>query len=90
MQFTNSYSEYGCAGCCPECAGTKLPHCTHCPQFRRAVAAPVPDGYDYSHLVGSPGKQTDEIFDAVRFDGLLTAYDRLLLKFGMHISWQLD
>ena len=86
MQFTNSH---GCAGCCPECAGTALPHCTHCPQFRRTVVAPVPDGYDYRHLVGSRRKQSCEMFDSARFDGLLTDYDHLLLKFGMHISWRL-
>ena len=31
----------------------------------------------------------DNVFDAAGFDGLLTDYDRMLLGFGMHISWQL-
>lgn len=89
MQFTNSYSEYDCAGCCPECILTTQTHCSHCPQYGRAGGVYIPEGYDYSHLVGGPAKQDNRVFDAARFDGLLTDYDRLLLKFGMHISWQL-
>jgi hypothetical protein len=50
---------------------------------------PTPDGYDCSHLVSGPVAQHDKVFYAAQFDGLLTDYDRLLLKFGMHISWQL-
>jgi len=46
-----------------------------------------PNGCDSSHLVGSPLKQFDERFDATQFDALLTDYDRILLRFGMHIAW---
>jgi hypothetical protein len=47
----------------------------------------VPYGYDYSHLVGSPSQKRDEGFDAIQFEALLTADDRNLLRFGMHIAW---
>ena len=46
----------------------------------------IPEGYDYSHLIAGPVKQNDKLFDATRFDGLLTDYDRILLGFGMRIS----
>lgn len=55
------------------------PNCTD------PAAASVADRYDYSHLVGSPVKQHDKGFDAPQFDGLLTDYDRILLRFGMHV-----
>ena len=94
MRFENSYSQNACAGCCPECPRATLLHCAHCPQFRcpqfrKSVAARVPDGYDYSHLVGDPAKQHDKEVDPAQFDGLLTDYDRILLRFGMRILWQL-
>jgi hypothetical protein len=44
-------------------------------------------GYGYSHLVGSPLRQRDQGFDAADFEALLTADDRILLSFGMHIAW---
>jgi hypothetical protein len=47
----------------------------------------IPEGYDYSHLIASPAKQDDKVFDTARFDGLLTDYDRILLGFGMRITW---
>jgi hypothetical protein len=47
----------------------------------------LPNGCDPSHLVGSAVKQHDERFDAAQFDALLTDYDRVLLRFGMRISW---
>jgi hypothetical protein len=88
MQFGNHHSESKCGACCPECAASTLHHCAHCPQHRETVAAQVPCGYDYSHLVGSPGKRHDNEFIAAQFDGLLTDYDRVWLGFGMHISSQ--
>jgi hypothetical protein len=48
----------------------------------------VPEGYDYSHLVGNPAKENDKEFDAERFDELLTAYDRKLLRCDFRIAWQ--
>jgi hypothetical protein len=60
------------------------PNCTD------PTAASVADRYDYSHLVGGgPVKQHEKGFDAARFDGLLTDYDRILLRLGMHILWQI-
>jgi len=46
-----------------------------------------PNGHDSCHLIDSPVKQIDEQFDAAQFDALVTDYDRILLKFGMHITW---
>jgi hypothetical protein len=48
----------------------------------------IPEGYDYSHLIAIPAKQDDKVFDTSRFDVLLTEYDRILLGFGMRITWQ--
>jgi hypothetical protein len=48
----------------------------------------LPNGCDYSHLVGDPAKQRDKGVHAVPSTELLTDYDRLLLRFGMHIQWQ--
>lgn len=88
MQLGNKYSDSHCGACCPECTSTKLSHCAHCPQYGKEVAVRLENGHDYSHLVGSPVKKHDKKFDAAQFDGLLTDYDRILLGFGMHISWQ--
>jgi hypothetical protein len=55
------------------------------PNCNDPTAASVADRYDYSH----PVTQHDKGFDAAQFDGLLTDYDRILLRFGMHILWQL-
>jgi hypothetical protein len=71
------------------CEETMPLDCEHRPLHGKTVATPVPDGYDYSHLVGDPVKQhdkgSDTRFDAALFDLLLTDYDRILLQFGMHI-----
>ena len=87
MRFENYYGENNCSACCPECMLTEC-HCAHCPQFRRAGSVHIPEGYDYSHHIASPAKQDDKVFDTARFDGLLTDYDRILLGFGMRITWQ--
>ena len=87
MRFENYYGENNCSACCPECMLTEC-HCAHCPQFRRAGSVHIPEGYDYSHLIASPAKQDDKVFDTARFDVLLTEYDRILLGFGMRITWQ--
>jgi len=88
MQLGNKYSDRKCGACCPECASTAPLHCAHCPQYRKAGAVHVDDKYDYSHLVGSPAKKHDNEFEVAQFDGLLTDYDRILLRFGMQILWQ--
>lgn len=88
MQSANHHSESKCGACCPECTSTTPLHCAHCPQYRKAVAVHLEDGYDYRHLIGSPVKQHDKRFDAAQFDGLRTDYDRMLLRFGMQILWQ--
>lgn len=86
MQLENYYGEVECK-CCFECMGITPPHCTHCPHYVQRTAAAIEDGYDYSHLVGDPGKQREKRFELTRFDELLTEYDRILLKFGMCILW---
>jgi hypothetical protein len=88
MRFENYYGENNCSACCPECMLTTECHCAHCPQFRRAGSVDIPEGYDYSHLIAIPAKQDDKVFDTSRFDVLLTEYDRILLGFGMRITWQ--
>jgi hypothetical protein len=59
------------------------PNCTD------PTTASVADRYDYSHPIGSSLKQHDKEFDAAGFDRPLTDYDRMLLRFGMHILWQI-
>jgi len=51
-------------------------------------AARVPDWYDYSHLAGGTVHQHDEEPNAAQFDRMLTDYDIVLLRFGMHILCQ--
>ena len=46
-----------------------------------------PNECEFSHFVGGPAIPRDEKFDAAQFDALLTGYDRILLRFGMHIAW---
>lgn len=58
--------------------------CVDVPQFEGAVH--LPNGCDFSDLVGNSVIH-DERFDAAQFDALLTDYDRILLRFGMRISW---
>jgi hypothetical protein len=92
MQFENSYSDVKCPECCPECIETTAPHCSHCsrsycPPYGEAVAVHLPNRRDYSHLVGDPAKQHDEVVHPVPSMKMLTDYDRLLLRFGMHIQW---
>jgi hypothetical protein len=86
MRFENPGSEVERAQHCPECGGMTI-HSPDCSRHGKTAVECVPYGYDYSHLVGSPLRQGDEGFDAAQFDGLLTADDRILLRFGMHIGW---
>lgn len=87
MHFENYYSENDCSGCCSECILTTQFHCTHCPQYGRVGGVGLPEGYDYSHLVGNPAKHDGKMPDTKRFDELLTGYDQRLLS-DMHILWQ--
>lgn len=64
-----------------------MTHFPDCPRWGKTAAESVPRGYDYSHLVGDPARKRDQEFDAAHFDGLLTADDRILLRFGMHVAW---
>jgi hypothetical protein len=89
MQFENSHSEIECSGRCPECIGTTAPHCSHCSRYGKAAAVHLPNGCDYSYLVGDPAKQHEKGVHAVPATELLTDYDRILLGLGMHILWQL-
>lgn len=51
---------------------------------RKIVISCVPSEYDYSHLVDWPEEQPAER-KHTGFDAMLTDYDRILLRFGMHI-----
>ena len=87
MHFENYYSENDCSGCCSECILTTQFHCTHCPQYGRVGGVRIPEGYDYSQLVGNPAKHDGKMPDSKRFDELLTGYDQRLLS-DMHILWR--
>ena len=67
--------------------GEAATHLPDCPRYAKAALECVPPGYNYSHLVGDPVRQTDHRFDAAQFDGLLTDEERTLLRLGMHIAW---
>lgn len=53
----------------------------------KSVAVHLPNGHECAFLLDRATEQRDEPFDAARFGSLLTDYDRILLRFGMHISW---
>ena len=89
MRFKSSYSESESSGRCPECIGTTAPRCPSCSQDGKTAAVHMPNGCDYSHLVGDPAEPHDKGSDPVTSAELLTDYDRILLCFGMHIQWQL-
>jgi hypothetical protein len=61
--------------------------CTHCLKQGTHIAVHLPNGCHYSHLVGSQTKPPGGNFDSARFEELLTDYDRILLRFGMRVSW---
>ena len=87
MHFENYHSENDCSGCCSECILTTQFHCKHCPQYGRVGGVRIPEGYDYSHLVGNPAKHDGKMPDTKRFDELLSGYDQRLLS-DMHILWR--
>ena len=86
MRIENTHSEVERPRRCPE-YGEAATHLPDCPRYAKAALECVPPGYNYSHLVGDPVRQTDHRFDAAQFDGLLTDDDRTLLRLGMHIAW---
>lgn len=79
MQFEHSYSK-------DENRSAKL-LAEYTSAAEPLVAVHLPNGCSSSHLVGSQAGQCDEGFDAAQFEALLTDYDRILLRFGMHIFW---
>ena len=86
MRFENPDSEVERAQHCPECRGIII-HLLDCSRSAETTVECALPRYDYSHLVGDPLLEHGQAFDATRFDELLTADDRLLLRFGMHIAW---
>ena len=86
MRFENFDSEAERAQHCPECGGATT-HSPDCSRPGRTIVEGLPSEYNYSHLGGSPLRQRDQEFDAIEFDALLSADDRMLLRFGMHIGW---
>jgi hypothetical protein len=61
-----------------ECIVVTQSHCRHCPKRGQITTAQVPYSYDYSHLIGDPAQQNEKKFDALKFEDLLTDYDRIL------------
>ncbi|HTY83308.1 MAG TPA: hypothetical protein VMB19_03770 [Silvibacterium sp.] len=53
---------------------------------RMTIAAQEASEHDYSHLLDCPVEQ--EEVQRTGFDALLSDYDRVLLRFGMHILWE--
>jgi hypothetical protein len=53
---------------------------------RMTIASQEASEPDYSHLVDCPA--TEEEVQRTGFDALLSDYDRILLRFGMHILWE--
>ena len=49
------------------------------------IAANIANEHDYSHLVDGLVKAREEP-DRTGLDAMLTDYDRILLRFGMHIA----
>ena len=71
---------------CPECRkiGVHSPGCT---RLVKSAIQFLPPGYDYSHLLDRTGRSSDHVFDAAHFGDLLTNEDRILLRYGMRITW---
>jgi hypothetical protein len=63
------------------------PASSHSSTERTPGLPPVSSHYDYRHLVGDPTKPYDSRPDSGLLDGLLTEFDQILLRFGMHIVW---
>ena len=57
-------------------------------EIQKTVITCIPREYDYSHLVDRPVKPREESAKRPGFEAMLTEYDRILLKFGMHIAWK--
>ena len=81
MQFGSFYRRGECEDCCPECTAAQPPAGEQCARCGRTAAARVADWSGHNSVAGSPVKRED------RLDRLLTDYDRILLLFGMRISW---
>src|SRR5271156_900175 len=81
MQFGNFPSRDE-RDCCPECTALQSPPGEQCIRCGRTASDRVADWSDYIYVVGNAVNRE------ALFDRLLTVYDRILLQFGMHISWQ--
>jgi hypothetical protein len=82
MQSGHSYSRNEREDCCPECKAPQPPPGELCVRCGRSAVARLADWSDYNCIAGNAVKREDG------FDHLLTDYDRVLLQFGMHISWK--
>jgi hypothetical protein len=85
-KFDNSHNTIDCPACCRRCIRTTASHCSHCPRHRTTASVQFPNESDYSHLVGDPAEQPNDLVQAVPSTELLTDYDRILLR-GMHMIW---
>jgi len=81
MQFGNFYNQNEDEDCCPDCTTPQPPSGERCVRCGRTAAERIADWCDYNYIVGNPVKREEA------FDRLLTGYDRILLRFGMQISW---
>lgn len=82
MQFETFSGQDECKDCCPECTAQQPASGEPCGRCGRTAVECIADWSDCNYIFGSPVKREEG------FDRLLTVYDRLLLQFGMHISWQ--
>src|SRR6516164_3187384 len=87
VQFRKSSGRNERLRWCRCCAAGMTAGCTHCSKQGTHIAVHLPNGRHYSHLVGSPMKLPGGNFDSARFKEMLTDYDRILLQFGMGVSW---
>jgi len=87
MRFEGSARQYGSAGWCSECTWSAPLHHPCCPRRGESATALDREEWDYSHLIGPPAMEQYKVRRATQFSGLLTDYDRILLRFGMHILW---
>ena len=88
MQFANFHSQNECEDHCPECTASPPPPGEQCVRCGRTAGERSTDWYNDSHLVGDPVTQHETGFNPAHFEELLTDYDRVLLQFGVHISWK--
>jgi len=87
MRFEKYSRKNEDVGWCTECTWSAPLHHPCCPQYENSALTLDRNEGNYSHLIGPPAMDQYRERKAVRFGALLTDYDRILLRFGMHILW---